>query len=370
MGSRVSVLEGRHVELGAGLADWNDMAVAWTYATSNDEEHTAVREAAGLFDLTALKKVHVKGPDALATVDYLLPRDMSGIATGRAVYSTILNDDGGIDDDAIIYRLADDHYLVVFGTGNTEGQLQNASAGRNVACELDDDLHCLSLQGPIAVDFLNEHTPIDLPAMKYFGLQETNLFGHGVIIARTGYSGERGYDIFARAGVAGAVWDNIMDRGHARGIRACSIVCLNTIRIEAGLLFYPFDMTDQHTPWEVGLGWTVSTSKAGDFIGKSEVMNRKGSESIQLVGILADHDAAVGEPIAGGEDVTRNGSSVGKITASLYSNRLKQSIAFAHVQPAASEVGTAVKVASPGGSIDGRVVTLPFYDPEKTRPRA
>lgn len=370
MGSRTSVLEGRHVDLGAGLADWNDMAVAWTYATPVDEEHAAVREAAGLFDLTALKKIHVKGPDALATVDFLLPRDMSQVAVGRAVYSTILNDDGGIDDDAIVYRLDDDHFMLVFGTGDTEKQLKQAAAGRDVNWELDEDLHCLSLQGPIAVNFLDEHTPMDLPAMKYFGLQRTTLFGHEVILARTGYSGERGYDIFAPSAVAGDIWDQILDLGYARGIRACCIVCLNTIRIEAGLLFYPFDMTAEHTPWEVGLGWTVAATKSGDFIGKSRVLERKGQETIQLVGILADHGSAVGEPIAGGEVVWRNGDQIGKVTASLWSNRLKKSIAIAHVDPAAARNGTEITVENGDKHINGRVVSLPFYDPEKTRPRA
>jgi aminomethyltransferase len=363
-------LEGRHVDLGAGLADWNDMAVAWTYATSVDEEHAAVREAAGLFDFTALKKVHVTGPEALATVDYLLPRDMNAVAVGRAVYSTILNDDGGIDDDAIIYRLADDHFMVVFGTGDTEKQVEKASKGRNVSCELDDDLHCISLQGPIAVDFLNEHTPMDLLAMKYFGVEHTSLFGHDVILARTGYSGERGYGIFVPAAAAGDIWDQILEKGYSRGIRASCFVCLNTIRIESGLLFYPFDMTAEHTPWEVGLGWTVSTTKAADFIGKAKVLERKGNERIQLVGILADHDAAVGEPIAGGEKVSCNGHEVGKITASLWSNRLKQSISFAHVDPSVATEGTDLMVQGADCAIGGKVVPLPFYDPDKTRPRA
>ena len=120
MGKRVSALERKHVELGAGLVDWNDMAVAWSYYTDVDEEHAAVRESAGLFDLSGLRKMHIKGKDAYETVDYLLPRDMTKIYVGKSAYTILLTKEGGVEDDAIIYRLADDHFLLVYGTGGIQ----------------------------------------------------------------------------------------------------------------------------------------------------------------------------------------------------------------------------------------------------------
>ena len=368
MGSRVSVIESRHVDLGAGLADWNDMAVAWTYATTNDEEHAAVREAAGLIDLSGLRKIHVTGNDAEAAMNYLLPRDVTKVEVGRSIYTTLLNDEGGIDDDAIVYRLAAKHFLIVFGTGDTVKQLEKACAGRDARYELDDDMHCLSLQGPLAMDFLNAHTPIDLSAMKYFAQQETTLFGHKVILARTGYSGERGYDIFVHSESACDVWDEILNQGQSQGIRPFSFVCLNTIRIEAGLLFYPFDMSAEQTPEEAGLGWTVAKDKAADYIGKAAVLARLGKEKSKFVGIVANHTAAVGEPIAGGEKVIHGNKEVGKITASLYSNRLQQSVAFAQIDPSVA-VGSDITVQGAEQQFSGKVTTLPFYDPEKLKPR-
>ena len=366
MGNRTSVLESRHIDLGAGLADWNDMAVAWTYATSNDEEHAAVREAAGLIDLSGLRKVHIKGPDAEAAADYLLPRDMKILEPGRSVYSTILNDDGGIDDDAIVYRLEADHFLVVYGTGDCPTQLDKAVAGRNATWELDDDMHCLSLQGPAALDFLNENASIDVSGLKYFAQENTSLFGKDCLLARTGYTGERGYDIFASADVAGHIWDSILEKGASRGIKPFSFVCLNTVRTEAGLLFYPFDMSTDHTPWEAGLGWSVATKKEADYIGKAAVLAKKGKEKIKFVGILADHNEAVGEPIAGGEKVLNGGNNeIGVMTACLYSSRLKQSIGFAQINAANAAEGTAVTI----NGISGKIVSLPFYDPEKLKPR-
>lgn len=366
MGTRHSVLESRHVALGAGLADWNDMAVAWTYASSTDEEHTAIREAAGMIDLSALRKVHIKGPEAEAAADYLLPRDMKILAPGRAVYSTILTDDGGIDDDAIVYRLAADHFLLVYGTGNCPAQLDKAVAGRDATWELDDDMHCISLQGPAALDLLNENSSSDVVALKYFAQEETTLFGKHCLLARTGYTGERGYDIFASADVAGDIWDAILEKGASRGVKPFSFVGLNTVRIEAGLLFYPFDMSTEHTPFEAGLGWSVAADKEADYIGKSALLARKGKEKVKFVGILADHSEAVGEPIAGGEEVKDGkGNIIGAMTACLYSNRLNQSIGFALINAESAELGAAVTINGVGANI----VRLPFYDPEKLKPR-
>jgi aminomethyltransferase len=367
MRKRVSALESRHVELGAGLADWNDMAVAWEYHVNIDEQHAAVREAAGLFDMSGLRKVHIKGPDALAMVDYLLPRDMSKIYVGKSVYSLVLTEDGGIADDAIIYRLAEDHFLLVFGTGDVPKQLEKAARGKNVTFALDDDLHCISLQGPASVGFLDSFVSIDLPTLRYFHHQDVELFGHRVLLSRTGYSGERGYDIFVHRDAAGAIWDNILERGRSHGIQPCSFVCLNVIRIEAGLHFAPFDMSPATTPWEVGLGWAISASKP-DYIGKAGVLKRRGNQLFYFAGIVADHHEAVGQPIAGGEKVFAYGKEAGVITASLFSNRLKKSIALAHLKQFAAEVGTPVIIHGPI-TANGKVAALPFYDPQKTRVR-
>lgn len=367
MGKRVSALESRHVHLGAGLADWNDMAVAWTYYTDTDEEHAAVREAAGLFDLSGLRKMHIKGPDALAMVDYLLPRDMSKIYVGKSAYSLVLTKDGGIEDDAIVYRLAESHYLLVFGTGGTAKQLEIAARGRDVEYHLDDEMHLLSLQGPKAVTFLDRYADMDVAALEYFHHEYTTLFNHKILLARTGYSGERGYDIFVPASAVCDIWDKIMEHGKAEGIRACSFVCLNVIRIEAGLHFYPFDMHTQTSPWETGLGWAVSTRK-GDYIGKEGVLRTRGNQRFYFCGIEVDHDEEFAEPIAGKEKVYAFGKEAGEVTGSIYSHRLRKAIGFAHLQQFAAEDGTPIVVHGKV-TVTGRVVPLPFYDPQKTRTR-
>ena len=234
---------------------------------------------------------------------------------------------------------------------------------------LDNDMHCISLQGPKAVNFLDQYTPSDLMSLKYFHHIETELFGHKLIISRTGYSGERGYDLFVSAKYACAIWDAILEKGRAEGIRACSFVCLNTIRIEAGLHFYPYDICPDTTPWEAGLGWAVSTVK-GDYYGKENVMKTRGNQRHYFCGVEVDHDndEPFGEPLGGGELIYANGREAGKMTACLYSNRLKKAIGLAYIQQFAAEVGTPIIVHG-AVTVTGKVVPLPFYDPEKKRVR-
>lgn len=372
MTKRVSALTERHKELGAlpnsgeaqGLDDWNGMDVAWSYASDPCDEHDAVREAAGLFDVSGLRKVRVTGPDAGAVVDHVITRDMTRIYPGKSAYGPVLTEDGTICDDAIIANNGNDEWLVVHGTGECMARLQESGKGRNVSIELDDDLHDISLQGPKAVDFLNEHTPMDLRALKYFHHEKTTLFGKDCVLSRTGYSGERGYEIFAAARDVVDIWDNILEKGKPLGIMPCSFTCLDKIRVEAALLFYPYDMTTENTPWEVDLDWALS--KNGDYRGKDAVFAAKGKEKVKLVGIAAEHD----EALTGEEKLYLNGSEVGQVNSPAYSHRMGKSLALCHVKPGASAVGTKLEVRGGGVDTTATVERIPFHDPEKTRTHA
>ncbi len=363
--TRVSALADRHRALGSDLGDWNGMGVAWNYATDPCDEHDAVREAAGLFDVSALKKIHVRGPDADAVVDHIITRNMAKIYVGKSAYGPILNERGTFSDDAIIAHMAENDWLVVHGSGETMERLQESAAGRNVDIEFDDVLHDISLQGPKAVDLLDAHTPMDLRALKYFHHQETELFGHKCVLSRTGYSGERGYEIFANADVIVDIWDQIVGHGAEMGIMPCSFTCLDKIRVEAALLFYPYDMTDQNTPWEVGLGWSISRGGA-DYRGKAAVLAAEGKEKIKLAGIVVDHDDA----LAGGEKLLQDGREVGVVNSPAYSHRMRKSLALCHVAPGLEAPGTRLEVVGEGISTTATVERIPFYDPEKTRTHA
>ena len=365
MSERVSALADHHRALGSELGDWNGMDVAWTYATDPCDEHDAVREAAGLFDVSGLKKVHVRGADALAVADHLISRNMAAIDEGKSAYGPVLTEEGTICDDAIILHMAKDYYLVVHGSGATMARLQESAAGKDVTVEFDDDLHDISLQGPKALTLLDRHMPMDLPKLKYFHQQATTLFGRPVVISRTGYSGERGYEIFATAADVVPIWEAILEQGKAMGVMASSFTCLDKVRVEAALLFYPYDITEATTPWEVGFGWAVSRKK-GDFRGKEAVFARQGQDKVALVGIEAAH----GDIVDGGASLSLEGRKVGVVNSPAYSHRMKKSLALAHVEPSVAAVGTTLALAGETVSCAATIVPIPFYDPQKTQTHA
>ena len=363
--SRTSALSQRHRDLGSGLEDWNGMGTAWTYGTDPDDEHDAIREAAGLFDMSGLKKVRVRGPDADSVIDHVITRNMALVNPGQSAYGAILTDQGTVCDDAIVANNGADGWLLVHGSGESMERLQESAGGRDVDIELDDDLHDISLQGPGALEFLSAHTPLDLASLPYFHQQPTELFGHSCILSRTGYSGERGYEIFAGANDIGDIWDNIVGQGAALGIMPCSFTSLDKVRIEAGLLFYGYDMTTDHTPWEVGLGWAVSRSK-GDFRGRDEVFASEGKERFKFATLDIDHADA----LAGGETIMHGDENVGVVNSPAWSRRMKKSLALCHVRPDLVEPGTRLSVSADDATYDATVAVSPVYDTEKTRTHA
>jgi aminomethyltransferase len=365
MSERNSALAAHHRALGSELEDWNGMGAPWSYTSDPCVEHDAVRTAAGLFDVSGLKKVHVRGSDSLAVVDHLITRDMAVIPIGRSAYGPVLNDDGGICDDAIIFHIAENHHLVVHGSGECRARLEESAAGKDVAIEFDDDLHNISLQGPASVDFLDQHTPIDLPALNYFHQEGTTLFDLPVMISRTGFSGERGFELLAAAEHIVPLWEAILENGASRGIMPCSYTSLDKIRVEAALLFFPYDMTAANTPWEVAFGWAVSRKK-GDFRGKEALFAREGQEKVNLIGIVADH----GDSVDAGADLLVDGRKVGAVTSPVWSHRLNKSLALAHVEPAAAREGTVYALEGETVSCRATAARIPFHDPEKTRTHA
>ena len=362
MNTRVSELEAEHRALGAGLGDWNGMDVAWSYATALEKEHDAVREAAGLFDVSGLKKVWIEGPDAFAVVDHIATRDMSRIYEGKSAYCPLLTDEGTICDDNIIFHISANRYLYVHGTGKSAERIAVAAAGKNVQVRFDDDLHDISLQGQKALPFLNRHCPIDLGVLDYFHQVETTLFGRKVIVSRTGYSGERGYEIFVDRKDVVDLWRNILADGEKDGIMACSFNCLDKIRIEAGLLFYPYDMNEAHTPWEMGLGWSISRKK-GDFLGRAALFAKEGKDKVKFSGVSC---ASTTEVLEAGARLTLDGQDVGVINSPAYSQRMRKSLALVHVRPDIAP-GPVLKLQPQNQSLDVMVEAPSFLDPTKSR---
>ncbi|NKB76264.1 MAG: aminomethyl transferase family protein [Gammaproteobacteria bacterium] len=360
--TRSSALASRHTALGSGLEDWNGMGTAWSYNSNPNDEHDAVREAAGLFDMSALKKVTIRGKDAHKVADHVITRDMTKVGPGQSTYGAVLTDIGTVCDDAILANNGNDEWLLCHGSGDSMARLLESAEGLNADIELDDDLHNISLQGPKAMPLLNAHTPMELEKLAYFHHQATELFGHPCRLSRTGYSGERGYEILAPASAVVDIWDNIRGHGASEGVIPCSFTALDKVRIEAGLLFYGYDMTDEHSPWEVGLGFTVNRNK-GTFRGQDKVFELASSARFQAAGISIDHTDAV----VGGERLMLDGQDVGVVNSPAWSHRLKKSLALVHLQQGAANLGTKLEVVSDDFNGSAVVERSPFFDPSKGR---
>ncbi|MCG9494199.1 aminomethyltransferase family protein [Acinetobacter pittii] len=366
---RISALAERHRQLGSKLEDWNGMGTAWTYDSDTADHYIAIRTKAGLMDVSGLKKVHYVGPHAESLLEYATSRDISKLYPGKSAYATMLNEEGKFVDDCVIYRTGPNAFMVVHGTGIGLEMLTRSATGRQVAILFDDDLHDLSLQGPLAVDFLAEHVPSirDLP---YFHHIQTRLFGCPVMISRTGYTGERGYEIFCKANDAPLIWDTILEKGASYGIVPCSFVTLDWLRVESYLLFYPYDNSEYFpfkneksgdTLWELGLDFTVSPTK-GEFRGGYEHKRLKDKERFKIYGVVLDTEqvAQMGDTLWDG------GTQIGVITCGMYSPLSKKSVAIARVDVPYAVDGKTLTVK---GSLEVAAEThsLPFDDPQKLK---
>jgi aminomethyltransferase len=366
---RSSALASRHRALGSALEDWNGMGTAWTYATPLADAYTAIRTRAGLMDVSGLKKVHLVGPHAEATLQRAVTRDVGRLAPGQAVYATMLSDQGKFVDDCIVYRTGPTAWMVVHGSGAGHQMLTAETAGRQVAVLFDDDLHDLSLQGPAAVDFLERHIP-DVRTLRYFHHRPATLFGAPITLSRTGYTGERGYEIFCRAQDATMIWDTILEQGADDGIVACAFTTLDWLRVESYLLFYPYDNSEMYpfadeppgdTLWELGLDFTVTAGKAG-FRGAEEHARLRGRERFRIFGLLLEGEIAARE----GDRVWDGEREAGVVTCAMFSPISRRSMAIARLVPGVAVHGHPLRVSG-SADLGGIAHSLPFLDPEKKR---
>ena len=346
------------------------MGTAWTYDKDIYEEHIAVRTKAGLMDVSGLKKVHLVGPHAIAVLDYITTRDINKVYPGKSVYACMLDDRGMFTDDCIVYRTGPNSFMLVHGSGSAHEQIVKAAMGRNVAVLFDDDLHDLSLQGPLAVDFLAQHVP-GIRDLKYFHHMQTTLFGAPVMISRTGYTGERGYEIFVRGQDAPMVWDTILDKGKSMGIIPVCFSVLDMLRVESYLLFYPYDNSQMYpfpdqipgdSLWELGLDFTVSPGKTG-FRGAEEHYKLKGKERFKIFGVLVDADG----PVDLGDEVWADGRKVGVVTCPSYSKLTKKSMGIARLEVPYAKQGTPLEIRGKNVKAKATAHTITFDDPEKKK---
>ncbi len=356
---RRSALTGLHHQLGAGMMEWNGMLVPSSYSDDILSEYQAIRQKAGLTDMSGIRKIRVSGPDAGAFMDYCITRNTQAIPPGGAAYTALLNDAGRLIDDAIAFRLdAPSSRLYAAGwlicTGGGSGLDMLMQTARDpghhfdVNLHVDDDLHCLMIQGPAAAGVITSLFGDDTPASyRKFGHGLARLADTSVLVARTSYSGEDGFEIFAYPDTAQTIWNTLL-RQHADTVSPAGFTALNIARIEAGLLFFGQDMTGQETPAELGLDFIVDAEKT-DFRGRKNYLACHKSPRIMTMGVVLED----GPGFTAGDRLTANGTradaeQAGIIRSAVHSPWLDKTIGIAHISTAYAVTGSNLDVVPAG----------------------
>ncbi|MGA5422462.1 glycine cleavage system aminomethyltransferase GcvT [Streptomyces lavendulocolor] len=366
---RLTALDAVHRALGATMTDFAGWDMPLRYGSERDE-HNAVRTKAGLFDLSHMGEITVTGPQAADFLNYALVGNIGSVGTGRARYTMICQEDGGILDDLIVYRLGETEYMVVANASNAQivlDALTARAAGFDAAVRDDRDAYALlAVQGPESPGILKSLTDADLDGLKYYAGLPGTVAGVPALIARTGYTGEDGFELFVEPRYAEELWQALTGAGAGAGLIPCGLSCRDTLRLEAGMPLYGHELTTALTPFDAGLGRVVKFEKEGDFVGREALTSAAERARIapprKLVGLVARGRRV---PRAG-MSVVADGTVIGEVTSGAPSPTLGSPIAMAYVDAAHAAPGTeGVGVDIRGTHEPYEVVALPFYKRQK-----
>ena len=357
-------LNSAHRQLGARMVDFGGWDMPVQYPAGTIEEHLRTRNHAGLFDVSHMGEVDVRGADAVAFVNRITSNDVSKLVDGQAQYSALTTPQGTVIDDLLVYRLAADHLLLVVNASTTEKDwewIKSHHAGDSVDLKNVSADYCqLALQGPDALTILEKLTDVPLAEIKYYHFTPGRVDGIDGIVSRTGYTGEDGFEVYAPADRAEQLWNKILDAGDTgspTGVIPCGLAARNTLRLEAGMALYGNDIDDTTTLLEANLGWICKLDK-GDFTGREALAQQK-QEGVKrkLVGfevtergIARDH-----------QDVVIDGQRVGQVTSGSPAPFLKKNIGLAYVPVEFANVGQQIQIDVRGKLVGAQIVKTPFY---------
>ncbi len=363
--SQQTALHDQHAALGASFTDFGGWDMPLKY-DSELAEHRAVRSAAGLFDLSHMGEVRVTGPDAGTFLNTALVGNLAAIAVGRAKYSLLCTPDGGIIDDLISYRLAEDEYLVVPNAGNAGtvvAVLHERAAGFDVTVvDESAETSLVAVQGPAAEAILLELVPAGeqdrVTDLKYYAFSQATVAGLPVLLARTGYTGEDGFELYVPNAQAVPLWTALLEAGQRHGMIPCGLASRDSLRLEAGMPLYGQELSLQTEPFSAGLGPVVSFKKTEDFVGRGALQSLKADGTDRrLVGLKGLGRRAARSHYA----VLADGRRIGEVTSGAPSPTLGYPIALAYVETGFAEPGRQLEVDLRGKPEAFEVVSLPFY---------
>ena len=358
---RQTPLHALHVALGARMvpyAGW-EMPVQYEGVT---QEHGAVRNAVGLFDVSHMGELYCEGPGAGACIDALVTNDVGRLDLGKALYTVACNERGTILDDLIIYRVRETRYLVVCNAANLEKMSAHFARHTQGRCEFSDRSDAtalLALQGPHAAEVLRAVDP-NSPALALtrFGVIETSLAGLPLTVARTGYTGEDGFELFCARGDAQKLWNLLSEAGKPQGLKPIGLAARDTLRLEARLSLYGHELDEETEPFEAGLGWVVKLDK-GEFLGRAALQARKREPSPRkLVGfeMVGRGIARQGYPI-----LDAQGQPIGIVTSGAPGLSIGKNIGLGFVPAGSTRIGTRLGIEIRGKAIEAQVCPTPFY---------
>jgi aminomethyltransferase len=355
-----------HVALGARMMPFGGFDMPVQYSGIIDE-HLAVRKAAGLFDVSHMGEVMVRGRHALAFVQQLVTNDVARLTDGRALYTVMCRPDGGIIDDLLVYRLHEEAYMLVINAANIEKDVAWMEAHNPVGATIEnvsDEMALLAIQGPKAIAIVQTLTDRPLDAIDYYHFAEVPpgafLDCQRLILSRTGYTGEPGLEIYCEAEKAETVWHALMEAGAPHGLKPAGLGARDTLRIEAGYCLYGNDITEATNPLEAGLGWLTKLDK-GPFIGREALQGIKAEgPTRRLVGFIMDER---GIPRHDYPILDAAGAPVGAVTSGTQSPLLERGVGLGYVpnEPAFTDVGNPIAISARGRALAAHVAKPPFH---------
>jgi aminomethyltransferase len=365
---RKTALNAVHRQMGAKMVDFNGWDMPVEYPASIGcgiiNEHMAVRNGVGIFDVSHMGDIRLAGPQALAAVQHISMNDASRLAIGQAQYSALLYAQGTFVDDVIVHRLDENEYLLVINAGTREKDfnwVRDNTRQFDCAVEnLSDDFTQIAIQGPKGVNVLQKLTDADLSAVKFYWVTRGTVCGlKNILIARTGYTAEDGFEIYIPAdeGTSARVWKEILAVGKEFGLVPCGLGARNTLRLEGKLPLYGHEISDTINVWEAGLDRFCKMEKP-DFIGRAALEKAKVAVKRTLVGLEMTERGIARD---GYKVLDGNSREIGYVTSGSPAPFLKKNIALAYVPPEFAVVGTAVKVEIRGQGVAAQVVPTPFY---------
>ncbi|SRR5579883_640773 len=356
---RTTPLNATHRKMGAKMVDFGgwDMPVLYS---SLLEEHHAVRQRVGIFDVSHMGEIEVRGPEALKLVDHVSTNNASKLKPGQAHYSALLYGHGGFVDDILVHKVADDHYFLCVNASNQDKDYEHIAAHNKFDCEVEnagERYAQIAIQGPRSLETLQKLTPAQLAPLKYYWFTDSTVSRAEARIARTGYTGEDGFEIYIAPSEAPRIWDELLAAGEEFGIRPAGLGARNTLRLEAKMALYGHEMDATITPWEADLGWIVKLDK-GDFVGRDALIKQQ-NEGIRrkLIGFEM-RGRGIGRD---GYEVQIDRMAAGWVTSGGPAPTLNKNIGLCYLPVKEAEIGRTIEVMVRNQPVEAVTVPTPFY---------